>query len=489
MTNLIDDYLTPGAVISSDLAEDIAVCANHLIQLREQAAHYDAMAATDKLTGLFNRRYAVRAFSKLSSVNHSPEHRRNEQRMFLGLLMFDADHFKRINDSCGHPAGDVVLQHIARIFQHTVRDNDIAFRWGGEEFGAILLPSKQANEASSVAQGAGLLAERVRVALETTPCSFVDKNGVAQTIVVTGSFGASAVEIGTSDSLSDALKYPDQYLYVAKKTGRNRVVTGDDQGNIISTLDQGFPVDLDLPTHEESEPLQAPQTKIASQDPEKAFCNLVYAVERTHVEMMRSRQLAIHDELTGVLNRHGLEIEFDRLSKNAARSGRQVTVVALDIDYFKRVNDTFGHDVGDLLLKHLVKVIETTTRKSDIVCRQGGEEFCVVFDTESSRRAVRLAQRLRRAIEKTPLVYDKEGQISTVPFTASIGVQTFKPGAKTLPDALEGADKLLYKAKEGGRNCVAYVRAHSNAVTLLRENAHRTIGHVFNYPKVARLEP
>jgi diguanylate cyclase (GGDEF)-like protein/PAS domain S-box-containing protein len=164
-------------------------------------------------------------------------------------------------------------------------------------------------------------------------------------------------------------------------------------------------------------------------------------------------ELAYHDPLTGAENRRAfmekLEAEFHRTQ----RTGNPAAVIMLDIDHFKRVNDTHGHDVGDLVLKHLVSVLQGGLRRIDTLGRIGGEEFAVLLPETTWVAAAELAERLRVLVESQAAAVPG----TQVSYTISLGLATIAPTAESASAVLKQADKAMYQAKHSGRNrvCVA----------------------------------
>jgi diguanylate cyclase (GGDEF)-like protein len=156
------------------------------------------------------------------------------------------------------------------------------------------------------------------------------------------------------------------------------------------------------------------------------------------------------DPLTGCLNRRGLAERLEAEISASHRSGAPLSLLMLDLDHFKRHNDTLGHYGGDLLLKHVVQIVGAALRKEDTLARYGGDEFVVIVRGGAAGGAPKLAERLRAQVASTPC--DFEG--SAVYLTVSIGVAQLAPdtGAKEL---LYAADSALYLAKRGGRDRVA----------------------------------
>ncbi|CAB3760881.1 sensor domain-containing diguanylate cyclase [Paraburkholderia humisilvae] len=158
---------------------------------------------------------------------------------------------------------------------------------------------------------------------------------------------------------------------------------------------------------------------------------------------------AVTDELTGLPNRR----EFAEVVDKLLESDRMLSVFMLDIDYFKRVNDSFGHDVGDEVLRALAKVALNSVRKAAVFARWGGEEFVAALPGLSAEEAGVIADKLRSTIERQDFQF-KWRLGSPVPFTVSIGVSARKPGEHDVDAIVKRADLALYRAKQGGRNRV-----------------------------------
>jgi len=162
----------------------------------------------------------------------------------------------------------------------------------------------------------------------------------------------------------------------------------------------------------------------------------------------RVRQLAYRDGLTGVFNRRYFESRLIDEITRAARYGGGVSVLMIDLDHFKKINDDFGHMLGDDVLRAVSSVFLRQLRKVDVVCRYGGEEFAVILPATQGVSAAAVADKLRRAIANS--------QFSGVPYpvTVSIGVAEFPAHGITRDDIVGAADAALYRAKEAGRNQV-----------------------------------
>ena len=155
------------------------------------------------------------------------------------------------------------------------------------------------------------------------------------------------------------------------------------------------------------------------------------------------------DFLTNLYNRR----YFSEVSKNiinvSRREQKSSSIISIDIDYFKKINDTYGHSIGDEVLKKLAKILQNNTRKSDIVARFGGEEFIILLPFTNIQGAKKIAEKLRKTVEKTPVQIDN---IITVPFTISIGIDAIQENDTMIEEVLNRADKALYQAKGNGRN-------------------------------------
>jgi diguanylate cyclase (GGDEF)-like protein len=171
------------------------------------------------------------------------------------------------------------------------------------------------------------------------------------------------------------------------------------------------------------------------------------------LEQMKNKmeKMAHTDSLTNLYNRRffikRLNEEFERVK----RHGTVMSVLIFDLDHFKRVNDTFGHDLGDAVLVAIADVVNNVKRISDVACRLGGEEFALLLPETDKIGAINLAQRLRRGIQDYPYEAKIEAPIN---ITASIGVATITGDSKRPESILKTADRALYRAKDNGRNQV-----------------------------------
>ena len=188
----------------------------------------------------------------------------------------------------------------------------------------------------------------------------------------------------------------------------------------------------------------------APRQPSAAQIAMIADLARMVVNEMELRQLALTDSLTGALTRRGLEQRLETEQARGQRNDHAITLLALDLDHFKSVNDRFGHAAGDVLLRRVVEVCRGNLRGGDVIGRIGGEEFVIMLPEMAGRRAVQVAERLRLAVQGIAIAHGAE----TLRVTASVGVAMLAPDDRTVQQALHRADMALYAAKEHGRNCV-----------------------------------
>lgn len=198
-------------------------------------------------------------------------------------------------------------------------------------------------------------------------------------------------------------------------------------------------------------------------DREELIARVTTQTRRTrYIEIMRRRvdrgiELSIIDPLTGLYNRRYMMDQIRQLIQRSAHGDQPVSLVALDIDHFKSVNDTHGHTVGDLVLQEFARRLKDNVRPMDIVCRPGGEEFLVIMPDTPGDLACIVAERIRGSIAGSTFDIAETGTQLRV--TVSAGVATDQSGANTADDVLRRADNALYKAKDAGRNRVESVAA------------------------------
>lgn len=173
----------------------------------------------------------------------------------------------------------------------------------------------------------------------------------------------------------------------------------------------------------------------------------IYLLNEVENKKSELEELSIKDGLTGIFNRRYLTEASEQILIRSANEGRGACVIMFDIDFFKKVNDTYGHTVGDEVLIAVVNAAQAQLRKNDIIARYGGEEFIIVLYPETLENAVHIAERIRLAVERLILA---EG----LKVTVSLGVTESMPG-EGVDSLFQRVDEYLYQAKNGGRNQVA----------------------------------
>ncbi|HRJ02200.1 MAG TPA: PleD family two-component system response regulator, partial [Hyphomonas sp.] len=181
-----------------------------------------------------------------------------------------------------------------------------------------------------------------------------------------------------------------------------------------------------------------------------------------YVEILRERvdrglELSVIDQLTGLYNRRYMNNQLQQLMHRAVMGGKPLSVMMLDIDHFKPINDTHGHQAGDEVLQELADRLRLNIRPMDVPCRPGGEEFLVILPETPGELAMAAAERVRRAIAAEPFVVMSDTK--SIKVTVSAGVSSLLGAHDTIADMMQRADAALYQAKSAGRNRVESIAA------------------------------
>jgi len=397
--------------------EGPATVARRVARLAGRAESYrQAQQAKDRdsLTGLWNR---VRFINELNRLLEESVPIAGA----VGLLLLDLDHFKRINDAYGHPAGDRVLSAAASAIRRGLKPTDFAARWGGEEF-LVLLP--RSDEASILRD-----AEVIRRLIGGVDISTRGSRDVS--IDVCASAGVALHRIGWS--AEDWIKRADMALYQAKSDGRDRLVTYES---------------LESPQEDEVRDLQVRHFQNVTRVVSERVANMISLMGEQIVQSVRRD--ADQDALTGVNNRRYFDKRMAREFELAARHGLPLTLLFLDIDNFGQFNRDYGAPTGDAVLRQFAETVSAAIRPVDWIARYGGEEFCVVMPARLDEALV-AAERLRQIVAESDLVtFDRQ----CVRITASIGVAEHGDLAEAPAALVQRASKALQEAKRLGRNQV-----------------------------------
>ena len=198
-------------------------------------------------------------------------------------------------------------------------------------------------------------------------------------------------------------------------------------------------------------------------DRDELVARVLTQTRRTrYIEILRRRvdrgmELSIIDSLTGLYNRRYMVSQLKQLLNRSAQDDSPVSIVALDIDHFKAVNDTHGHGVGDKVIQEFAERLQEQVRPMDIVCRHGGEEFLVIMPDTTGDMACTAAERMRRSIAGEP--FSIESPMISLDITVSAGVATEEGHGQSFEALLKRADDALYRAKKFGRNRVESIAA------------------------------
>lgn len=197
-----------------------------------------------------------------------------------------------------------------------------------------------------------------------------------------------------------------------------------------------------------SDSQQNPECPVGETD-----CPWLSELDRLRNRVDRLEELVSRDPLTNLYNVRHLQEVLPAILERTRRSLRPAALIMLDLDHFKQVNDTWGHEVGNLALKQTARILCQQVRIVDTVCRYGGEEFVIILPDTRLRQAITIAERIRAAISAEPVRHE-QGEFR---LTASLGVDVHLPREERTPEELiESVDRLLYQAKENGRDRVCH---------------------------------
>lgn len=174
----------------------------------------------------------------------------------------------------------------------------------------------------------------------------------------------------------------------------------------------------------------------------------------TRQDLHKTYKLATTDGLTGLYNHRYFQEKMVNKIETAKRKEDSFSLLLIDIDFFKKFNDTYGHRAGDAVLIQVSRILQKNVRKNDIVFRYGGEEMCVILDQTKTDEALNIAHKLVEAVASTDFLIDEEAKNKTVRVTISAGVSSFPEHGQSVQGLIEFADQGLYRAKKGGRNRV-----------------------------------
>lgn len=275
----------------------------------------------------------------------------------------------------------------------------------------------------------------------------IDERGIVRSFNTSASilFGYAHEEvIGQNVSMLMPEPYAsehDAYIRNYLRSGKGKIIGIGRETVGLRKNGEVFPIDLSVS-----------ETQSAGQ---RVFTGFIHNLtERKQAERIRSHatmleEMVQRDELTGLFNRRVLMATLELEVERSRRYGFPLSVHMIDLDFFKRVNDTHGHVVGDEVLIRSGRIIQNAMRASDITARYGGEEFCVILPQTDITGSISFAERIHSRISEE--VYSGAGD-EEFRVTCSIGVAEFRPGSDGSTSLLERADQALYQAKKSGRD-------------------------------------
>jgi diguanylate cyclase (GGDEF)-like protein len=410
-------------------------------EIRRQNEELQVLATRDSLTDCLNRRSFFEKFETIFNTARRDGHK-------LACIMADIDMFKAINDRYGHAHGDDVIRKVAECLQHSLRATDTICRYGGEEF-CIVLPGMDLDVALATAERARSNIQLLRVKGATG----------SSAISITASFGV-ALLTHDARTLSQLIEHADKALYRAKNTGRNRVMAWNTEsfekhsprhGNFISSV---TPI-LEIPTP-------------ADRFREGARL-LPHQGEPDNCEVLPG-----HDSVTGLPDRKLFSASIVAALQDCRSNGHFISVMMLDLDMFKRINNTLGYDVGDKLLRIVSQRLTTSLRNSDSLARLGaevasnavfslgGDEFGILLTgLDCTEFTDQIANRIIETVTDMTVIDNNE-----IHLTCSIGISLYPNDGEEADTLLKHAGTALYYAKLHGHNSYQFYDEELHRATL-----------------------
>lgn len=288
---------------------------------------------------------------------------------------------------------------------------------------------------SSVDRMIAAVAEKCRVTVAGNPAEAMERIAAAETPF-------ELIVVSFDQSSFDGLRLCSQ-IRSGDSTRRIPlmiIVNPDEQQILLRALDMGV-----------NDYLLRPVDRLEIQARASTQVRRWRYTEQLRNSVKASIEMAITDALTGLYNRRYLETHLNHMIEHYVNRGKVLSVLAVDVDFFKAINDTHGHDAGDKVLQELASRLREHTRSIDLCCRIGGEEFIVVLPNTDPSTAEKIGERLRRAIAAKSFTI---GTSSPVPVTISAGLASLAGMEDSLEKLLKRADSALYRAKREGRNRV-----------------------------------
>ncbi len=459
-------------------------------EIMRQNQELQVLATRDPLTNALNRRSLFQGFETLYL-----EAREDDDE--LSFIMLDIDHFKLVNDRFGHAVGDKVIKLLAAILTEYSRPNDLVGRFGGEEF-CVVLPEASSDDAMEIA-------ERMRLAVQ-------EGHGAKFTnaLRITSSFGVSTLTADTENS-SQLVEQADKALYIAKESGRNRVVRWssaieEDGSELESTGDSGKLPGSSVENQVDIES-QIPEISHSANEIDDRDINISAAPEEKSEESKCLDRMSDKDidSGTAVINSLPEKIilsdRIDQAIKRAKRHETNIAVLAIDVDAIQRVRDTLGHAASGKMSKVLVTRLKQVLRVADTVLlaedqtltfnvsRVTEKEIMVLLtDLKETEILTNILKRIYVANKEPVLIEGDEFYLS-----ASIGVSIYPFDGGDSGTLLQNARSALLAANDSiGRNNFQFyaddINQHLKKQMRLEAELHRALKSgelvVYYQPKV-----
>jgi two-component system cell cycle response regulator len=357
------------------------------------------------------------------------------------------------DDFLTKPVSDVSLFcRVKSLVRLKMLTDELRTRTEGSEAALLLAPEKQNQDKRPgrilIIDNRQAVAERIRSALSGRhEVSIAEDEDRAVGIATGQEVPFELIIVNLDMENVDALRICSQLksLEKTRQTPILIIVDPDDHQRLLRALDLGVNDYLIRPI-DKQELLARVNTQIRR-------CR--YA-EQLRVSVQTSLEMAVTDALTGLYNRRYMETQLGHLVTHSVNRGKPLAVLAVDVDFFKPVNDTHGHDAGDRVLQELAARMRASVRNIDMVCRTGGEEFIAVLPATDLRVAEKIAERMRKAISAKPF---NAGVSAAINITVSIGIAALEGAEGSIEELLKRADQALYRAKRDGRNRVVLAAA------------------------------
>jgi two-component system, cell cycle response regulator len=353
------------------------------------------------------------------------------------------------DDFLTKPVDDVALiTRVKNLARLKVLTDEMVMRAASTQQMGISGPASPAAMASAGENGRILIVDdhprsgqRIADALSASHRCVIDGNSQSALMKLSAeSFDLLIVSLGLSNA--DGLRLCSQVRQIERVRHLPIIILVEpgDEARLLRGMDLGVNDYLMRPV--DSNEIQA---RVRTQIKRKRHSDYL----RNHLE--ESVEMAITDALTGLHNRRYMETHLKTLVEQARSGGRALSVLVADIDFFKKVNDTHGHDAGDTVLREFAARFRRNTRGIDLACRLGGEEFIIIMPDTEIARAYQVGERLRACIAAEPFQINTATHLRV---TASVGLATLEGPGDTPETLFKRADQALYAAKREGRNRV-----------------------------------